>query len=127
VKWFFKAFDKYAVFRGRAQRLEFWMFQLLLGILGLLAIVLIFVLGDLKGISRTEAHELLDVFYAVMGFIVVLPNLAVHVRRLHDTGRSAWYLLIGFIPLAYVILLIFMCQDSEPGANRYGVNPKQNP
>ncbi len=47
------------------------------------------------------------------------------VRRLHDTGRSGWWVLIGFIPLVGgIILLVFMCQDSEPGANRFGANPK---
>ncbi|TJY41720.1 DUF805 domain-containing protein [Cohnella pontilimi] len=56
---------------------------------------------------------------------ILLPSLAVSVRRLHDTGRSGWWLLIGLIPLiGAIILLVFTCQDSQPGDNRYGPNPR---
>jgi uncharacterized membrane protein YhaH (DUF805 family) len=54
-----------------------------------------------------------------------LPSLAVGVRRLHDTGRSGWWLLLCLIPIiGSIIVLVFTCQDSEPNANQYGLNPK---
>ena len=67
---------------------------------------------------------------SVLGLLVtpgllLLPGLAVSVRRLHDTGRSGWWLLIGLIPLAgAIVLLVFVCTDSEPGPNRFGPSPK---
>ena len=57
-------------------------------------------------------------------FGVIIPNLAVAMRRLHDTDRSGWYILISLVPLVNLVLLFFMCQDSSPGANRFGANPK---
>ncbi|MNZ89121.1 Inner membrane protein YhaI [compost metagenome] len=56
---------------------------------------------------------------------ILLPSLALVVRRLHDTGRSGWWVLIGFIPLiGFIVLLVFMCTDSDPDTNQYGPNPK---
>ena len=57
-------------------------------------------------------------------FGVIIPNLAVTTRRLHDTDRSGWYILISLVPLVNLVLLFFLCQDSAPGANRFGANPK---
>ena len=58
--------------------------------------------------------------------VVLIPGIAVAVRRLHDTYRSGWWLLIGLIPiLGTIVLLVFMLQDSKPGENQYGANPKE--
>jgi uncharacterized membrane protein YhaH (DUF805 family) len=55
---------------------------------------------------------------------VLIPSLAVSVRRLHDTGRSGWWILLGIIPLLGLVVLFFAAQDSQPGDNQYGPNPK---
>jgi uncharacterized membrane protein YhaH (DUF805 family) len=61
----------------------------------------------------------------VYGLGVLLPSLAVGFRRLHDTNRSGWWLLLDLIPvIGAIVLLVFFCTDSNPGDNRYGQNPK---
>jgi uncharacterized membrane protein YhaH (DUF805 family) len=80
------------------------------------------VVDDLSGIS---AHSDINVLSTLYGLAVLIPGIAVSVRRLHNTGRSAWWLLIGIVPIIGVIVLfVFMVQDSQPGTNRYGPNPK---
>ena len=65
------------------------------------------------------------ILYFLYGLGQIIPRLAVSTRRLHDTDRSGWYILITLVPLFGVfVLLFFMCQDSVPGANRFGANPK---
>jgi uncharacterized membrane protein YhaH (DUF805 family) len=109
---------KYATFDGRARRREYWVFTL---INTLVIFGLAFVNTRLFGQSE-YGFGLLNGVYALAVF---LPSFAVTVRRLHDTGRSGWWLLIGIIPLlGGLILLVFQCQDSEPGDNRFGANPK---
>ena len=116
MSWFIEALKKYAVFSGRARRKEYWMFALFVGIIyAVLAIIAI--------ASKTPAlFVLLAIFYVG----ILLPALAVGVRRLHDTGRSGWWLLFGLVPLVGgITLLVFSCSDSQPGENKYGPNPKE--
>ena len=62
----------------------------------------------------------------IVSLALLLPSLAVNVRRLHDTGRSGWWILIGLIPvIGFIVLLVFECQDSQPGTNAYGPSPKE--
>ena len=62
---------------------------------------------------------------AILGLGLLVPSIAVTIRRLHDTGRSGWWCLIGLVPVVGgIVLLVFMCLDSTPGANAYGPNPK---
>jgi uncharacterized membrane protein YhaH (DUF805 family) len=61
----------------------------------------------------------------LVALALLLPSLAVTARRLHDTGRSGWWILIGIIPLiGAIVLLVFECQDSQPQTNQYGPSPK---
>ncbi len=108
IDWYLTALKKYAVFSGRAQRKEYWFF-VLFNVLILLALG--FVEGFL-GISPESEESLLGTLYI---FAVAIPWTAAAVRRLHDTGRSGWWLLIG---------LIFMIEDGDVGENAYGLNPK---
>ncbi|WP_115717360.1 DUF805 domain-containing protein [Gallaecimonas mangrovi] len=109
------AFRKYADFSGRARRQEYWMF----GLFNLLIIVAIMVLIQVTQEPRLAIIEL------VYALVVLIPSLSLTVRRLHDTGRSGWWILIQMIPLAGgIIFLVFMCSDSHPGTNLYGPNPK---
>ena len=113
VNWYLEVLKKYAVFSGRARRKEYWMFLLFNIIIGL-------VLGGIAWLAGGP-----DVLGSIYGLVVLIPGIAVSVRRLHDTDRSGWWLLIGLIPLiGTIVLLVFMAQDSQPGANQYGPNPK---
>ncbi|MEO7259715.1 MAG: DUF805 domain-containing protein [Jatrophihabitantaceae bacterium] len=105
-------FSKYATFSGRARRSEFWWFALFLVIVNIV----------LRILDRAMDNPVLGL---IVGLALVLPSLAVTVRRLHDTGRSGWWILIGLIPLiGAIVLLVFECQDSQPGSNKYGPSPK---
>ncbi|WP_405870400.1 MULTISPECIES: DUF805 domain-containing protein [unclassified Streptomyces] len=113
MSWFIEALKKYAVFSGRARRKEYWMFALFTAIIYAVLIGIGFAI---------KAPVIALVFYVA----ILLPSLAVGVRRLHDTGRSGWWLLFGLVPLAGPItLLVFTCSDSQPGVNQYGPNPKE--
>jgi uncharacterized membrane protein YhaH (DUF805 family) len=117
VDYFIQAVTKkYATFSGRARRAEFWMFTLISALISLALGILDMVLGWSDGYG---------VFSTIFGLAVLLPTLAVAVRRLHDTDRSGWWLLIGLVPfVGWIVLLIFYIQDSDPGVNRFGPNPK---
>ena len=122
MSWFIAAVRKYAVFSGRARRKEFWYFVLFYIIFSL---VLGFV-DQATGIYYEFGQAQFGVFGLVYGLALLVPSLAVWVRRLHDRGRNGWWLLIGLIPLVgAIILLIFAVSDSEPGENRFGPNPKE--
>lgn len=106
---------KYAVFSGRARRREYWMFVLF----NLLIYMSLFIVA---AASKINAFMILYWLYALA---TLIPSLAVAVRRLHDINKSGWFMLIGLIPfVGGFILLYFMVQDSQPGDNQYGPNPK---
>ena len=113
MHWYLAVLKKYAVFSGRARRKEYWMFFLF-------NIIIELVLGGIEGLAGGSG-----VLVGIYGLAVLIPGIAVAVRRLHDTDRSGWWLLIGLLPLiGAIVLLVFMVQDSQPGANQYGPNPK---
>jgi len=106
--------NKYADFSGRARRSEYWYWTLAV----IVAIVVCLILTAI-------AHTLGLVLYLLVLLGTLVPGLAVGVRRLHDTGRSGWWILIALVPLVgSIILLVFVCQDSQPGQNQYGPSPK---
>ncbi len=120
MNWYLGVFKKYAMFGGRARRMEYWYFILF-------NFIVSFVLGVIDAMTGSFSAEagigLLGGLYALA---VLLPSVAVSVRRLHDTDHSGWWLLIALIPLiGAIVLLVFMVQDSKPGANQYGANPKE--
>lgn len=119
MKWYFKVLTQYADFKGRARRMEYWMFVLFNMIFALIIIALDNLLGlTVEGLPY-------GYIYFVYVLFVFIPNLAVAVRRLHDTGKSGWMILVGLIPLIGAIwLLVLLVTDSKPGANQYGPNPK---
>ena len=115
MNWYLKVWKNYAVFSGRARRKEYWFFFLFNV---LIAIVLRLVDGALFAGAGVAVLSLL------FGLAVFLPGLAVMVRRLHDTDRSGWWVLISLIPLiGPIVLLVFMSIDGTPGQNRFGPNP----
>lgn len=114
MNWFVAVVKKYAVFSGRARRKEYWMFAL---VYLLIAIVLGLLDGMLGGAG---------VLGAVFAIALLLPSLGVTVRRLHDTDRSGWWVLVGFIPfVGWIVILVFMCLVGTPGSNQYGEDPLQ--
>ncbi|MFD0696197.1 DUF805 domain-containing protein [Paenibacillus sp. GCM10027628] len=114
MEWYLKVLKNYVGFSGRARRKEYWMFTLF----SFIASIILTILDKVTGLN--------NVLTGLYSLAVLLPSLAVAFRRLHDTGRTAWWILIGLIPLiGAIILLVFNCQDSQPYENKYGPNPKQ--
>jgi uncharacterized membrane protein YhaH (DUF805 family) len=119
MKWYFQVLRKYAVFGGRASRKEFWLFSLIY-----LAVLLVLTFIDFR-VGTFDHDYRVGLASGLYEFATLLPVIAVSVRRLHDTNRSAWWYFIVYIPVAGIILfLFFMAQDSQPGENRYGPSPK---
>ena len=120
MNWYLKVLRQYADFSGRARRKEYWMFALFNFIFAIVAAILDNIFGlAFEGIGY-------GVIYCLYGLAVLVPSLAVGVRRLHDVGKSGWMILISFIPLVGAIwLLILFCKDGEPGENKWGSNPKE--
>ncbi len=106
---------KYASFTGRATRGEYWRFALANSVVSLLIITLIGLIFDNFIISYAAA--------GLLNLAFLLPYLGVTVRRLHDTGRAGWWLLISFVPLLSIAILVFMFLPSNPGPNKYGLLP----
>lgn len=120
MQWYLAVLKKYAVFEGRAHRTEFWMFVLVNVIIGIVLSILDAILGTDAG-----GAGLLNGLYSLA---VLLPSLAVGARRLHDTGRSGWWLLIALIPLIGIILLIvWWAQEGDRASNEHGPNPWEGP
>ncbi|HEY4504550.1 MAG TPA: DUF805 domain-containing protein [Candidatus Paceibacterota bacterium] len=116
---------KYAVFKGRASRREYWYFYLMnLIIIGLCYLIFV-AMGGFK-IGGAYDPVLWFIIIAMIYFLaIIVPQVAITVRRLHDTNRSAWWLLITFVPyIGGLIFLILMVLASTPGENKYGPNPK---
>jgi uncharacterized membrane protein YhaH (DUF805 family) len=110
---------KYVDFTGRARRSEYWFFFLFTAIAGLVGAILDAIFG-----IRSDVYSGTGPIEGLIHLALLLPSLAVGARRLHDTGRSGWWLLIGLIPVVgWIILIVFFVQDSQPD-NKYGPNPK---
>ena len=121
MRWYLEVLQKYAVFSGRARRKEFWLFTLL----NILIAIALASIDSATGLTKS-GHSPLFNLSSLYVLAVFVPGVAVTVRRLHDTGHSGWWWLMGLVPLVgAVVLLIFTVQDSAPGQNQYGPNPKQ--
>lgn len=120
MSWYIEVLKKYAVFGGRARRKEYWYFVLF----NLIISIVLAIVDNVTGSFSAEAGMgLLGGLYMLA---VLIPGIAVSVRRLHDTDRSGWWLLIILVPLiGAIVLIIFMVLDSSPGENQYGPNPKE--
>ena len=113
MSWYMQALKKYAVFAGRARRKEFWMFFLVYVIIVVVLSLIEWMIG-LPGILS-----------AIYSLALLIPSIAVTVRRLHDTGRTGWWWWIGLVPvIGIIVLLVFMALEGEPGQNQYGPDPK---
>jgi len=119
MNWYIKVLKEYANFNGRARRKEYWMFVLFNFIFCIVAMILDNIFGTTFSILPY------GFVYLLYCLAVLIPGLAVAVRRLHDIGKSGWYILVSLIPIAGGIwLLVLLCTDSNMGENEYGANPK---
>jgi uncharacterized membrane protein YhaH (DUF805 family) len=115
--------SRYVQFGGRARRAEYWWFVLFTVLVGIVTSILDSALGtDFEGSAMSGG-----LFGLIANLALLLPSLAVAVRRLHDTDRSGWWILIGLIPLiGAIVLLVFFVQDGTSGPNRFGPSPKHH-
>jgi uncharacterized membrane protein YhaH (DUF805 family) len=122
IDWFKKVvFKNYANFEGRARRAEFWYFYLF-SIVIFIPPYILFIIGAVQ--ESTSVMIVSGIILAIIGFGLLAPTLAVYVRRLHDTGKSGWYLLLSLIPLVSLIVFIFTLLESDNFTNKYGKDPK---
>jgi uncharacterized membrane protein YhaH (DUF805 family) len=125
MNWYRAVLKKYAVFEGRARRKEYWYFTLF----NFLIVMALLIVGLAIGAALTDTESETFAFVAVTpvliyGLAVIIPSLAVSIRRLHDIGFSGWWYLISFVPGGSIVLFIFHLMDSKPGANKWGPDPK---
>ncbi len=120
MEWYFTVLRKYAVFSGRARRKEYWIYNLINSIV-------ISILAVSEGFtSRFDTGYGIGMLTSIYILGVMIPSIAVTVRRLHDTGRSGLWYFVGLIPvIGWLAVLIFTLLDSEFGSNEYGDNPKE--
>jgi uncharacterized membrane protein YhaH (DUF805 family) len=104
--------SQYVGFSGRARRSEYWYFFLFNVIVSVVFSIIDAIIGS-------------QILGIIVSLALLLPGLAVTLRRLHDTDRTGWWIWIALIPIVGVIVLIvFLCKDSDPAANKYGASPK---
>jgi uncharacterized membrane protein YhaH (DUF805 family) len=120
LSWYLEALKKYAVFGGRSRRTEYWYFVLF-------NIIVTIVLGLIDALLGTRSsYAGAGLLSGIYSLAVLIPTLAVTVRRLHDIDRTGWWILIGLVPLiGGIVLLVFALLDGTPGSNQYGPNPKE--
>jgi uncharacterized membrane protein YhaH (DUF805 family) len=114
MEWYLKVVkENYANFKGRARRKEYWMFALINMLFVFVVAIIDYFLGTFP------------IIYCIYLLAIVIPSIAVSVRRLHDIGKSGWWFFIGLIPIIGAIwLLVLLCTDGNPGENSYGPSPK---
>lgn len=120
MEWYLEVLKKYATFKGRARRTEFWTFTLI-------NCVISFALSFLRFMIQDGLREFgfINIIASLFALSILIPAIAVTVRRLHDTGKSGWWYFIFLVPIiGWFLLLVFLVTDSEPGENQYGPNPK---
>lgn len=106
---------QYVGFSGRARRSEYWYFFLF----NIIISTVLTALGSMTGAG------IFSTLSGLVSLALLLPGLAVAIRRLHDTGKSGWFILFVLIPIVgEILLIVWYCKDSQPGENQYGPNPK---
>ncbi|GAA0471549.1 DUF805 domain-containing protein [Parasphingorhabdus litoris] len=145
MKWMFLPLKRYADFGGRSRRKEYWMFFLF----QVIAITLITMFAIIFGNFSLDPADYLDAsgtfdpsdglpsglglfvgLFTIYALATFIPVLAVQVRRLHDTERSGWWVLLGIIPvinyIGFLVLIVFYCLEGTKGKNRFGEDPKKD-
>ena len=116
--------SRFADFKGRSRRSEYWYVQVFLVVtnLAVAGIDLALMDGDVDRFIANGGGGIIGLIWIIA---TIVPALAVLIRRLHDTGKTGWWALVGFIPfVGAIVLLVFTVTDSSPGENKYGTSPK---
>ncbi|MGG4608827.1 DUF805 domain-containing protein [Providencia sp. Me31A] len=116
--------NNYANFSGRARRKEYWMFTLINTIILAVLYIIMFSSIDYSTGEMSGIGSVVSVLILIYALALIVPSIAVCVRRLHDTNKSGWFFLLNFIPFGGLVVFVFMCLDSNQGDNRFGPNPK---
>ncbi len=111
--WVKKCLNNYANFSGRARRKEYWYFYLFFILVYVLALIVDAALG------------MDSVVAGIASLALLVPNFAVGARRLHDINKSGWWLLMSLIPIANIVLLVWMASDTKPQSNQWGAPARQ--
>ena len=120
MEWYLKVLRNYVNFSGRARRKEYWMFFLI-------NIVVAFGLGLIDGVMSLRSSSGIGMLGLLYNLFILLPSIAVGARRLHDTGRSGWWQLIGLVPiLGVIVLIVWYASEGASGSNAYGDDPKMD-
>ncbi|MEL7352223.1 MAG: DUF805 domain-containing protein [Cyanobacteria bacterium P01_A01_bin.116] len=118
MNWYIKCMtEKYADFSGRASRSEYWYFTLV-------SLIIAIILDVISGVLQSSVGDIAELLPLLYSLAVLIPSIAVGARRLHDTGRSGWWQLIGLTIVGIIVLIVFLVQDSSFDRNQYGPNPK---
>ena len=120
MDWYLKVLRDYAVFEGRASRSEYWYFVLF----NLIVTIVLMVIENALGLLFLATDSGLGLLTLIYALAVLVPSLAVAMRRLHDTNRSGWWLLLTFVPLlGSLVLMVFLILKGTEGDNQYGASP----
>lgn len=118
MHWYIDVLRKYWVFEGRARRKEYWIFALISSLI----LIFLSLIDEMTGWKVWDDEGVLSLLYSIA---VLVPSLAVMVRRLHDTDRSGWWCLILLIPLiGLIVVFVFLVSNGNEGDNRFGPDPK---
>jgi len=121
----FQPLKKYAEFSGRARRSEYWLFTLFIILVEVAYMILLSVIGGGTSGNMNGLGMALTGLYILFVLGIFIPSLAVSFRRLHDTDRSAWWLLIALLPfIGGLVLLVFTVLPGTAGPNKFGPDPK---
>jgi uncharacterized membrane protein YhaH (DUF805 family) len=120
MEWYLMVWKRYAEFTGRSRRREYWLFTLYN-----IIIYMVLWIAGLVMLARSGSGMVFFAVAVIYGLAVLVPNLAVTVRRLHDTDKSGWWILVALVPaVGGIILLVLLALDGTPGNNQFGPSPK---
>ncbi|WP_298879855.1 DUF805 domain-containing protein [uncultured Polaribacter sp.] len=115
MNWYLKVLKQYADFSGRARRKEYWMFTL----------INILISWAFKLLDFAAGTTIFETIASIYSLAIIVPSIAVAVRRLHDIGKSGWYFLLVFLPIiGWIWLIVLYATEGESKPNKWGDNPK---
>ncbi|WP_315761410.1 DUF805 domain-containing protein [Sphingomonas sp. Y38-1Y] len=126
MQWMLLPLRRYADFQGRSRRLEYWMFTLFLTLVTLVAVLFALMTGMMNA-DDSQPGSFFLILLGIGTIAVIVPSIAVQVRRFHDQDKTGWLVLLAFIPyIGGIIILVFMCLPGTRGTNRFGPDPKED-
>lgn len=127
MEWMLMPLKRYADFEGRSRRKEYWMFTLGVILAAIVLIVLLALIGGFGSADGSGPGGLMIGVLAIAYLAILVPSIAVQVRRFHDQDKSGWFVLLNFIPyVGGIITFVFMCIEGTRGPNRFGPDPKNS-